>query len=357
LARLFDQVVHVAPLHSEPAPPSALAYTAANVELCPVPPSGGEGWQEKLGILAQASTYVRTIQSEMRRADVVHVRCPANISLLAVLWLAAVGQPQRRWIKYAGNWRPTTAEAWSYTLQRWWLVHAPHKAQVTVNGEWPDQPPHVHAFYNPCLTDEELHEARKIAATKCLASPLRLLFVGRLEEAKGIERALHVAAALVRQGIPLLFDLVGDGPERTHFTALATALDIADCVAFHGWVPRTRLVPYYAAAHIFLFPSYSEGWPKVLSEAMAYGVVPVASHVSSIPGYLVRFNCGRTCAPDDVAGFVEAIADYTCQPQRWTKESQRATQAARYFTYTSYLAAVSSLLELPQLTMEQPYEV
>src|SRR5262245_61050972 len=43
LARLFDELVHVAPLYEEPAPPSALPYEASNVTFVPIAPAGGEG--------------------------------------------------------------------------------------------------------------------------------------------------------------------------------------------------------------------------------------------------------------------------------------------------------------------------
>jgi glycosyltransferase involved in cell wall biosynthesis len=266
--------------------------------------------------------------------------------MLAVLLLACSRRPRLRWIKYAGNWRPTSPEAWSYTFQRWWLARGPHKACVTVNGRWPQQPAHVHSFYNPCLTDSERVAGREVALSKTLGSPVRLLFVGRLERAKGVERALHVVAQLIAGGTPVVLDLIGDGPARPEFEALIRDLGIDDHVRLHGWIPRPELAPFYGAAHIFLLPSTSsEGWPKVLGEAMAYGAVPVASDISSIPGNLKYFECGRACPAEDVAAYVKAILEYVHSPQQWALESRRAAAAAEHFTYTSYLSAVKTLLK------------
>ena len=210
------------------------------------------------------------------------------------------------------------------------------------------------SFINPCLTRYELNQGSEIATTKELHSPLRLLFVGRLEKAKGVHRALRILDMLLAQDIDTTLDLVGDGPEREAVVGLAQELNIQKRVRFHGWVPRTRLGAFYAPAHIILFPSSSsEGWPKVLSEAMAYGVVPVASNVSSIPGYLQRFGCGRAFPPDDISAFVRALVNYIDHPQRWREESQRATEAASHFTYDAYLQAVASLLDLPAPAVEK----
>ena len=64
-----------------------------------------------------------------------------------------------------------------------------------------------------------------------------------------------------------------------------------------------------------IFPSScSEGWPKVLSEAMAYGVVPLAGAVSSIPQILAEVGTGRALPPNDVAEFASAVREYANDP-------------------------------------------
>lgn len=105
LSTLFDKVVHLAPLHTEAPPPSAIPYESSRVELLPVPASGGTGLKAKFGILLAYPKYVITFLSAVRHADVVHVRCPANISMLAVFLLAFIRRPKLRWAKYASTLR------------------------------------------------------------------------------------------------------------------------------------------------------------------------------------------------------------------------------------------------------------
>src|SRR5205807_312295 len=114
LATLFDEVTHVAWLYPGRAPDSTIAYEATNIRLVPVAPSGGSGWRARLGILAAWPKYALTILQQMRQTDVVQVRCPANIGLLAILLLALVRRPHLRWVKYAGDWSPQSKEAASY---------------------------------------------------------------------------------------------------------------------------------------------------------------------------------------------------------------------------------------------------
>ena len=347
LGLLFDEVVHIAPLHEGVAPESALPYDVPNVRHVPVPAAGGESAGDKLTVLRAWPQYLRVLLRELPRCDVVHVRCPSNIGLLSILVLALRRTPRRRWIKYAGNWRPNTREGPSYTLQRWLLRRGAARAAVTVNGRWPEQPAHIHPFLNPCLTDEELREGAQVGASKRLGLPVRLLFVGRIEHAKGCGRAVDVLEDLSRKGIDARLDLVGDGPDRAALSARIDAAGLSSRVRLLGWVARPSLNALYRDAHILLFPSASsEGWPKVLSEGMAYGVVPVASTVSSIPQYLETFRAGRALDPLDREGFIEAIAAYVRDPGRWAQESARAMQAAAGFSYASYLTAVRGLLDL-----------
>lgn len=348
LGTLFDEVIHVAPLHPEPAPASALRYRSPRVRLRPVPPTGGQEATKKLGVLAHAPVYLRAVLKELRRADVVHVRCPAAISLFALLALTMAPRPLPRWAKYAGNWRPAGAEPWSYRFQRGWLERGLHRGVVTVNGVWPGQPAHIRSFLNPCLTDEELSEGRRDAQEKELTSPLRLICVGRLEEAKGVFRALEILARVVRGGLAATLDLVGDGPDRARAERKARDLQMEQRVRFHGWLPRTALAPLYREAHLMLLPTTaSEGWPKVVSEGLAYGVVPLTSTVSSLPQYLQRFSTGRCYASGDVEGFSEGVLHYGSHADEWKQEALNGLRAAEQFSYDSYLRQVSALLELP----------
>lgn len=351
LSSLFSSVTHLAPLHRGLPPLNMLPYSSSRVVFRAVAPAGGRQTLDKLIILYRYPSYLKAIAQELPKADVVHVRCPANISLLAILLLAFIRSPRLRWVKYAGNWQPTRREPWSYTFQRWWLRKGFHRGFVTVNGEWPNQPAHVRQFINPCLTDEEWQAAAEIAQAKTLSAPLRLLFVGAVNEAKGVGRALHIVQRLYQKGIPLIFDIIGDGSSAKKYQQQAQRSGIDHCVRFHGALPRAALNDYYAQAHIMLFPTdSSEGWPKVLSEGMAYGVVPVSGNVSSIPYHLGRFKIGRALDPYDLEAFVEAIERYWSQPALWEQEAQRGPDAARHFTYSAYLRDVRELLGRPEGT-------
>lgn len=345
LALRFSRVRHVACLHPGPAPASALAYTASNVELVPVPPSGAPGFIGKLDVLRTSPIYIRTILQELPSADMVHVRAPAHIALMAMVLLSARKSPVPRWFKYAGNWKPGRRESPSYTFQRWWLGRGWHRGQVTVNGQWPDQPPWIRTFFNPSLDAIDVQRGAAAARAKTLTSPIRVLYVGRVEKEKGTGRALEIVAGLKARGVAAALEVIGDGPDHDRFVARARELGISDATQFRGWLAPAAVHEAYERAHLLLLPSSaSEGWPKVLSEGMAYGVVPVAGAISSIPQYISELKTGAAFPPEDLERFVDAIEQYVRNPTSWREQSRRAVEAAHLFTFDHYLESVDNLL-------------
>lgn len=345
LSTIFEEVTHIGCLHETEAPASSLPYQSKNISFIPLPPAGGESLVSKFKILRYSIRYIRTINKWLPWADIVHVRCPANIPLVALIVLISSRKPKYRWVKYAGNWNPEGKEAWSYTFQHWILQKNLHRGVVTINGEWPNQPKHIFSFYNPSLTSQEMQTATEIAQSKEMTLPVCLIYVGRLDSSKGVGRILEIANQLKELNFPFELELIGDGPEKNAFIQKTEEIQISPAVHFRGWLPKTEIGKYYAKAHIILFPSSSEGWPKVLSEAMAYGVVPIASTVSSIPQILKKTGAGIAIPFDQLEKYTQKIIELSTNPAQWKNYSQAGVNSAEMFSYSNYLRSVRKLVK------------
>jgi colanic acid/amylovoran biosynthesis glycosyltransferase len=110
-----------------------------------------------------------------------------------------------------------------------------------------------------------------------------VLAVGRLVPIKGHGVLLEAIAHLARSGERVSTTIVGDGPRRTPLERLARRLGIAELITFAGAVGQDEIGRHYEAADVFCLPSFFEGIPVVLLEAMAAGVPVVASRVAGIP--------------------------------------------------------------------------
>jgi len=342
LARVFDRVTHIACFDPGPAPKSALPYETDHVQFVGVPPAGGHTLREKARVVLCAPRYLEAICSNVPKADVIHVRCPGSLGMYGMVALPFVGK-KPRWVKYAGNWIEKGRMPVSFAFQRWWLKQGLSLGPVTVNGRWDKQPSHIYAFLNPSLTVQGIQIARERSIDKQLQKPVRFVFAGRTDKAKGLGRALEIINGITRHSGDVHFDVLGNGPERPKFERMAVELGLTQKVTFRGWVPHDQIPDYLTRSHFMLLPSETEGWPKVLSEAMSYGVVPIASNVSAIPQVLAQTQAGIALSVDVIEEYVEAIADIMANSWKWKLMSLAGIEAAPLFTYERYLMALDEM--------------
>ena len=134
-----------------------------------------------------------------------------------------------------------------------------------------------------------------------------LLFVGRLAAVKGVPVLLQ-ALARARQSLPdLRLTLVGDGPDRAALTAEVAALDLGDAVDFAGYRSQSEVAALLAYSDCLVLPSFAEGVPVVLMEAMAARLPIIATRVGGVAELVEDGVSGQLVAPGDVGALQDAI--------------------------------------------------
>lgn len=145
-----------------------------------------------------------------------------------------------------------------------------------------------------------------LAGTKDNGDRLKLLFLGEIGQRKGVFDLLE-AMSLVRCGAVL--DIGGNKMEA-ELRERISSLGLSDRVVFHGFVSGTLKQELLAGADVFVLPSYNEGLPISILEAMSYGCAIISTPVGGIPE-VVRGN-GILVKPGDaaaIAGAIDALAD------------------------------------------------
>jgi glycosyltransferase involved in cell wall biosynthesis len=288
LLAVFDTIYHVAMLHDGEAPPSAMAYTSDRVKFVALKPLGGRSVLSKFRTIFNAPSVISTVSKTLKAVDYFQLRTPTGVGVYLILYLTWFSK-KKGWYKYAGNWNQDHPPL-GYRLQRYLLKK--QSRPVTINGQWDEQPAHCVTFENPCLTLSDLKLGAKIRAVKTIDGPLTFCFVGRLETAKGVEvilKAFGMLTDIEKQGIETVH-FVGDGKEADYFKSLVENINDIEFV-FHGFLSRDAVFKIYEQSQVFMLPSVaSEGFPKVIAEAMNFGCVPVVSNVSSISQYIDATN-------------------------------------------------------------------
>ncbi|SOC78550.1 Glycosyl transferases group 1 [Salinimicrobium sediminis] len=275
LSLIFKKIYHVAFLHDENAPRSAVPYQSNKVEFVPLPPSGGNSLKEKWTVLSQLRKTIGIVSGVLKKSDIFQFRAPTGIGIYLIPYLT-MKYKKKGWFKYAGNWQQKNPP-FGYALQRWMLKQQSRK--VTVNGSWPDQAENIVPFENPCLTQQNRELGKSIIEQKTITEGANICFVGSLTEKKGFDIFM---SALV--DLRLKFNqvhIVGDGQLKEKYEQMIPG------IVFHGFQPREKVHVILSKCHFIVLPSLSEGFPKVIAEGMNYGCVPIVSDVSCI-GQIIK---------------------------------------------------------------------
>lgn len=111
----------------------------------------------------------------------------------------------------------------------------------------------------------------------------RLVCVGRLCEQKGQLLLMEAAAKLVAEGLKFKLVLVGDGPLRSAIETQITRTGLQDTVEITGWASGTEVQQHILASRALVLPSFAEGLPVVIMEALALGRPVITTYVAGIP--------------------------------------------------------------------------
>ncbi|MBK8982155.1 MAG: glycosyltransferase family 4 protein [Ignavibacteria bacterium] len=337
LTKMFDRIKHIAPMHQEQAPGSSMRYNEDKVEFIPIKPYGGEKFSDKFSILTTAYHNLKIIRSALKKTDWVQFRAPTAMGLYVLPYLSLIGKP-KRWVKYAGNWNQSNPPL-SYRIQRWWLKNNFQRSKVTVNGKWKDRPDHVLDFRNPCLDNDELLRAEKISAEKDFNGKKIFCFAGSLTKNKGVHIILE-ALEKIRFGDDIEeFIFAGGGHDKEMFEIAAGKMKIK--ISFTGYISRDEMEKIYARSHVIILPSESEGFPKVISEAAAYGCVPILSDVSAVSEYFNDSN-GFLLKSLNSQYLADAIDLALSNIELLKIKSRKCTDIGSLFTYDDYMQNLKS---------------
>jgi glycosyltransferase involved in cell wall biosynthesis len=138
-------------------------------------------------------------------------------------------------------------------------------------------------------------------------APLRLIYIGRIAPGKGLLESLEALRLVRSRGLAARLVLAGTGSEEARLRQYVRDAGLARDVTFIGPAYGDQKVRLLSQADVLLLPSYSEGLPYSLLEAMAAGVVPVVTPVGAIPDVVTDGEHGVLVQPRDAHGIALAL--------------------------------------------------
>jgi len=288
-------------------------------------------WQRLTGRLAGVHVNMAERASTVRKGLLVVFARLIGAPVLIHLHSAELHRLFRAW--------PSAAQAllrWVFSLADEVLVLG-QQSRSFVLDELRCRPERVYAVLNG------VPEATRPRRPDLPHHVFRVLFLGNLSARKGVSELLQALASLPGGG-ERWHAVIAGGGDVEGFRAEATRRGLGSNVEFFGWARQDQAADLLAAADVLVLPSYDEGLPLVILEALANGVAVVCTPVGEIPSTLGDGKEAIFVAPRDAAALAQALARLIEEPAlRQALELQGRAFYERGFSIEAFFNAVATI--------------
>lgn len=184
----------------------------------------------------------------------------------------------------------------------------------------------IHVLPN-CI---DLSEAMKFKR-QVPTSSIEMGYLGRIAESKGMTELLEACKELKRQNVPFHLHIAGKEENEGRFLPEFTNA-LGDNFVYEGIVSGVRKIDFLQKIDTFVLPSYFEGLPISLLEAMSFGSVPITTMVGSIPSIVEDGQNGMAIASHSVPAIVEAVKRLAMD----TKKRQALSTMAQHTIFSRF---------------------
>ena len=328
ISELFDETRVVVPCESLPVVEGVSPVTGHNLRVSPLSVPKGTDLRRKVNIPLWLLRNGRTIWREIREADAVHAAVPGDVGTIGMLFALVLRKPL--FVRHCGNWlvpRTAAEHFWKWMMQRF----ASGRNVMLATGGRKTPPsaknPHVKWIFSTSLrsTQLALGRPRRLPVNE----ELKLLAACRQEEGKGTDIVIGSMPLILKRFPGATLEVLGSGSLMSHLEALAEQLNVRDKVFFRGKVEQRDVIEWMKRADVFCFPTQaSEGFPKVVLEALASGLPVVTTKVSVLP-QLIGDECGVLLdkpTPENLAAAIERLCSDAETYQRMSAAAVTTSQ-------------------------------
>ncbi|MCH3881952.1 MULTISPECIES: glycosyltransferase [Tenacibaculum] len=335
-----DEFILLAPKTLAEINPIEVAYKHPKVKFIEIPAFNITSLKNIIKSIFIVPIIVWRIFSVINKADHIHLRCPGNIGLLGCF--VQIFFPNKpKTTKYAGNWDPKSKQPLSYRLQKWMLSNTflTRNCKVLVYGEWENQSKNIVPFFTASYNESEIVEIQE----KNLNNEINFMYVGAFSKGKQPLLSVKAVEKLKSEGFNVKLNMYGFGDEFTTVKEYIVNKSLTNTVFLHGNKSKEDVKQAYKKAHFLLFISKSEGWPKVVAEAMFFGCLPVSSAVSCVPFMLDYGNRG-ILVESDVNLIVSKIKELVKNQTTYQFKVEEAKKWSQKYTLEKFSNSIQKLL-------------
>jgi glycosyltransferase involved in cell wall biosynthesis len=314
-----DKVYIIAPKSKEELSEIDAPYIHSNIHFIEIPSLHFKSLKNIGLSFVNSLKIIFILFKAFKKVDHIHLRCPGNIGLLGVL-VQLFFPKIKKTAKYAGNWDLKAKQPFSYKIQKELLRNTffSRKMQTIVYGNWQNSTKNIKSFFTATYSENE----KIFCEPRNLSKTIKFLFVGTLSIGKNPVYAIDIVKKLKKANPDVLLEIYGDGFLKSEIETKINSEKLNDFVFLKGNVNKEKMKAIYQNAHFLVLPSKSEGWPKVVAEAMFWGCLPISTKVSCVPdmlGYGERGLLLKENLEEDVQQIVDLITNQESFSKKCTK--------------------------------------
>ena len=288
-----------------------------------VPPGTEKRWVRRFAYLVEAAYLAERLEAKQIRH--LHNHIGENSAVVAMLAALLRGIPYSLTIHGPGEFDRPTMLALDEKIHRAAFVAAISEFTRSQLFRWSavDDWPKIEVIH--CGLDEPFWAP---LPTPPPSEP-RLVCVGRLTEQKGQMLLVEAAALLRDRGVDFELVIVGDGPLRGPIERLIERLDLNRQIRMTGYLSNHEVRQELAAARAMVLPSFAEGLPVVIMEALALGRPVISTYIAGIPELVEPGRSGWLVPAGAIEPLVKAMAEaLTADPAELEKMGRRGAARA-----------------------------
>ena len=197
-----------------------------------------------------------------------------------------------------------------------------------------------------CIAHEHFLDFDKFKIKKKFDGRKNLVgYIGRLSEEKGILNFVKAISEIIKKRDDLKILIGGDGQLRDKIEKYLDKNNLNDKIKLVGWIPHDELPDYLNELELVVLPSYTEGLPNIMLEAMACGAPVLATPVGAIPDVITDGETGFIMEDNSPACIAENVVRALEHPDLQRIAENARMQVGREFTYEAAVEKYGAILE------------
>ncbi|MCB9201619.1 MAG: glycosyltransferase family 4 protein [Flavobacteriales bacterium] len=342
LAKIFKSTEILVP-EVKPRIRGEVYFTNSTVKINPLLPPFFKGIWTKIFIPLWFVFNLPKFLIALYKCDAVHTPIPSNIGTIGFILAHLFNKPL--YIRHCGNWykqKTVSEKFWKWYMEKF---AGGNKVFLTTGGG--DNSPseknkNIKWIFSSSLSINEIENQ----SFKIKPSDFKLCIVSRQVKEKGTDLVIKSLSILYKTGIDIKLNVVGEGPYLEYLKKLTNDFKINHLVKFYGKLNHEGVMEILSDSHIFCYPtSASEGFPKVILEAMSQGLAIITTPVSVLESLITENESGiilYDSSPENIANTIKKLIS---DKSTFDKICYNARNASKKYTLENWVIEIRNHLE------------